>query len=89
MVPLSHQSGAPKSCAFFSIPLRRITDYAAEDQMSYAAAIRTRGLSKDYGEGHGLFDLDLEVEESAARFLAFSAPRAQASRGRNSGSCST
>ena len=30
--------------------------------MSYAAAIRTRGLSKDYGEGHGLFDLDLEVE---------------------------
>ena len=32
------------------------------DQMSYAAAIRTRGLSKDYGEGHGLFDLDLEVE---------------------------
>jgi ABC-2 type transport system ATP-binding protein len=30
--------------------------------MSYAAAIRTRGLTKDYGEGHGLFDLDLEVE---------------------------
>ena len=30
--------------------------------MSYAAAIRTRGLSKDYGEGHGVFDLDLEVE---------------------------
>jgi ABC-2 type transport system ATP-binding protein len=25
------------------------------------AAIHTRGLSKDYGEGHGLFDLDLEV----------------------------
>jgi ABC-2 type transport system ATP-binding protein len=24
-------------------------------------AIRTRGLSKDYGSGHGLFDLDLEV----------------------------
>jgi beta-exotoxin I transport system ATP-binding protein len=30
--------------------------------MSYTAAIRTSGLSKDYGEGHGLFDLDLEVE---------------------------
>jgi ABC-2 type transport system ATP-binding protein len=25
-------------------------------------AIRTRRLSKDYGRGHGLFDLDLEVE---------------------------
>ena len=30
--------------------------------MHYAAAIRTRRLSKDYGDGHGLFDLDLEVE---------------------------
>ena len=30
--------------------------------MSYTAAIRTRGLSKDYREGHGLFELDLEVE---------------------------
>ena len=27
------------------------------------AAIRTRGLSKNYGPGRGLFDLDLEVEE--------------------------
>lgn len=26
------------------------------------AAIRTERLSKDYGQGHGLFDLDLEVE---------------------------
>ena len=26
-----------------------------------ATAIRTRGLSKDYGRGNGLFDLDLEV----------------------------
>jgi ABC-2 type transport system ATP-binding protein len=26
-------------------------------------AIRTAGLSKDYGAGHGLFDLDLEVEQ--------------------------
>jgi len=25
-------------------------------------AIRTKGLSKDYGSGHGLFDLDLEVQ---------------------------
>jgi ABC-2 type transport system ATP-binding protein len=30
--------------------------------VTYAVAIRTRGLSKDFGEGHGLFDLDLEVE---------------------------
>ncbi len=29
--------------------------------MSGGAAIQTRGLSKDYGGGHGLFDLDLEV----------------------------
>ncbi len=26
-----------------------------------ALAIRTEGLTKDYGQGHGLFDLDLEV----------------------------
>jgi ABC-2 type transport system ATP-binding protein len=25
-------------------------------------AIRTEGLTKDYGEGHGLFDLDLQIE---------------------------
>ena len=30
--------------------------------MTYTAAIRTRGLSKDYGEGHGVFELDLDVE---------------------------
>jgi ABC-2 type transport system ATP-binding protein len=30
--------------------------------MNGAAAIRTRSLTKDYGEGRGLFDLDLEVE---------------------------
>src|ERR1700736_4653059 len=28
-----------------------------------AAALSTRGLSKDYGRGRGLFELDLEVEE--------------------------
>ena len=27
-------------------------------------AIRTQGLTKDYGAGHGIFDLDLSVEES-------------------------
>jgi hypothetical protein len=53
--------------------------------MSYDAAIRTRGLTKDYGEGHGLFDLDLEVE--AARSSGFSAPTVQASP-RRCGSCS-
>jgi beta-exotoxin I transport system ATP-binding protein len=30
--------------------------------VSAEPAIRTRGLSKDFGAGHGLFDLDLEVE---------------------------
>ena len=30
--------------------------------MENAAAISTSGLSKDYGQGHGLFDLDLEIE---------------------------
>ncbi|HEY2201788.1 MAG TPA: ABC transporter ATP-binding protein, partial [Solirubrobacteraceae bacterium] len=30
--------------------------------MSAAPAIATRGLSKDYGSGRGLFDLELEVE---------------------------
>ena len=30
--------------------------------MTYTTAIRTRALSKDYGQGHGLFDLDLEIE---------------------------
>ncbi len=30
--------------------------------MESAAAISTSGLSKDYGQGHGLFDLDLEIE---------------------------
>jgi ABC-2 type transport system ATP-binding protein len=30
--------------------------------MTYTEAIRTRGLTKDYGQGHGLFDLDLEIE---------------------------
>jgi energy-coupling factor transporter ATP-binding protein EcfA2 len=30
--------------------------------MSGRAAIRTEGLTKDYGGGNGLFDLDLEIE---------------------------
>src|SRR3954451_8916541 len=29
---------------------------------AFSPAIATHGLSKDYGSGHGLFDLDLEVE---------------------------
>jgi ABC-2 type transport system ATP-binding protein len=30
--------------------------------VGYTAAIHTEGLSKDYGDGHGLFDLDLTVQ---------------------------
>jgi ABC-type multidrug transport system ATPase subunit len=30
------------------------------------SAVRTEGLTKDYGAGHGLFDLDLEVPEGQA-----------------------
>jgi ABC-2 type transport system ATP-binding protein len=30
--------------------------------MPYTSAIQTRGLTKDYGEGHGVFDLDLDIE---------------------------
>ena len=30
--------------------------------MSTSSPIRTRGLTKDYGNGNGLFDLDLEIE---------------------------
>jgi beta-exotoxin I transport system ATP-binding protein len=40
--------------------------------VTYTAAIRTRGLSKDYGEGRGLFDLDLEVE--CGEILGFLGP---------------
>jgi ABC-2 type transport system ATP-binding protein len=29
---------------------------------TYTSAIRTRGLTKDYGDGHGVFDLDLDIE---------------------------
>jgi ABC-2 type transport system ATP-binding protein len=31
--------------------------------MSLTSAIRTEGLTRDYGSGRGLFDLDLEVDE--------------------------
>jgi ABC-2 type transport system ATP-binding protein len=31
-----------------------------------AAAVRTSGLTKDYGGGHGLFDLDLQVSANEA-----------------------
>jgi ABC-type arginine transport system ATPase subunit len=30
-------------------------------------AIQTKGLTKDYGAGHGIFDLDLAVEEGELR----------------------
>ena len=30
--------------------------------MAGTSAITTRGLTKDFGEGHGVFDLDLEIE---------------------------
>src|SRR5262249_60604739 len=36
--------------------------WAAGGRGAGAGAILTRGLSKDYGSGRGLFDLDLEVE---------------------------
>src|SRR6058998_2876614 len=29
--------------------------------MADSTAIRTRGLTKDYGAGHGVFDLDLDI----------------------------
>ena len=40
--------------------------------MNAHAAITTTGLSKDYGEGHGLFDLDLEVRRG--EILGFLGP---------------
>jgi ABC-2 type transport system ATP-binding protein len=36
------------------------------------AAVRTEGLTKDYGSGHGVFDLDLEVREG--EILGFLGP---------------
>jgi ABC-2 type transport system ATP-binding protein len=43
---------------FESLPLR----WCHPAGIAADPAIRTEGLSKDYGAGHGLFDLDLEVE---------------------------
>jgi ABC transporter len=40
--------------------------------MATTAAIRTTGLSKDYGSGHGLFGLDLEVRRG--EILGFLGP---------------
>lgn len=40
--------------------------------MANDTAIRTRGLTKDYGRGNGLFDLDLEVERG--EILGFLGP---------------
>jgi ABC-2 type transport system ATP-binding protein len=43
---------------FESLPLR----WCHPAGIAADPAIRTEGLSKDYGAGHGLFELDLEVE---------------------------
>ncbi len=40
--------------------------------MTDASAIRTSGLTKDYGRGHGVFDLDLEVRRG--EILGFLGP---------------
>jgi len=40
--------------------------------VSDGTAIRTRGLTKDYGQGHGVFDLDLEVRRG--EILGFLGP---------------
>ena len=44
-----------------SPPTRR-ERLAKVEPLSAHPAIRTEGLSKDYGSGRGLFDLDLEIE---------------------------
>ncbi len=43
-------------------PSTRRERLAKVEPLSAHPAIRTEGLSKDYGSGHGLFDLDLEIE---------------------------
>src|ERR1700736_3483334 len=43
--------------------LRKRSPAPDEEDERMTAALSTRGLSKDYGRGRGLFDLDLEVEE--------------------------
>jgi hypothetical protein len=35
--------------------------------MTGDVAIGITGLTKDYGQGHGLFDLDLEVRRDSSR----------------------
>jgi ABC-2 type transport system ATP-binding protein len=44
----------------------------ANDKTSLASVIEIRGLSKDFGEGRGVFDLDLDVE--AGEILGFLGP---------------
>jgi ABC-2 type transport system ATP-binding protein len=36
---------------------------AEDGELFVTDAIATHGLTKDYGAGHGIFDLDLTVEE--------------------------
>src|ERR1700736_4697675 len=43
--------------------LRKRSPAPDEEDERMTAALSTRGLSKDYGRGRGLFELDLEVEE--------------------------
>jgi ABC-2 type transport system ATP-binding protein len=40
--------------------------------VSDGTAIRTRGMTKDYGQGHGVFGLDLEVRRG--EILGFLGP---------------
>jgi ABC-2 type transport system ATP-binding protein len=48
--------------ARYSVATTALQPVAKVEPLSTHPAIRTEGLSKDYGSGHGLFDLDLEVE---------------------------
>jgi ABC-type phosphonate transport system ATPase subunit len=48
--------------------------------MSAVAPVRAEGLTKDYGGGNGLFDLDLEVERGEVLgFLGPTSPRGRRS----------
>src|SRR5438128_10591931 len=44
---------------------RRVTfrSFPAREERDVTTAIQTNGLTKDYGSGHGIFDLDLTVNE--------------------------
>jgi len=67
-------AGEPPVGLIPSVPVAELLDVNA------VAAIRTRGLSKDYGQGNGLFDLDLEI--GRGEIFGFLGPNAQVSRRR-------